>query len=212
MKKKIIDDICILDITKTKSYFYSKNDAEKETIFAKKMAAAKLTNTMASFNTKDMISKVSYKAYNFKNYDEKQSITIQLVGMQLLGYVKDPSIVSNWEILQEKLSISGLNCQKAQIVKGNITVTAWFCKDIPIQDGPLSYFGLPGLITKISTSDGWEAELKEIINNKDAKKQLVVVEYALVSENDIKKAMENARATRGNGISMPGMLIRKKEN
>ena len=208
--KMIVNDLCVLDVTKNQSYFYSKDLAERDIRFAEKIAAAKLTNTTASFNATDIPPRTGYKAYNQKKYDKKQSITIQLVGIQLLGYIKDPAIISNWKILDEKLVVSGLNGQKAQIVNGDLTVTAWFCKEIPIQDGPLAYLGLPGLITKISTSDGWEAELKEITNHKDINKQLNIVNYALVSESDIKKAIENAKANRGNGNMPSGLKIQKQ--
>ena len=84
-------------------------------------------------------------------------------------------------------------------------VTAWFCKDIPFQIGPFSFFGLPGLIVKTTSTDGWESELKGITYNKDTNKQLKIVEFALVSETNFRKALENAKASRaGGGISTFG--------
>lgn len=56
----------------------------------------------------------------------------------------------NWQILSEKDKISNLNVQKATVNYGGRSWTAWFANEIPIQDGPYIFHGLPGLIVKIS--------------------------------------------------------------
>lgn len=55
-----------------------------------------------------------------------------------------------WKILLEKKKIGIYNAQKAMISYGEREWTAWFTNDIPINDGPYIFNGLPGLIVSIS--------------------------------------------------------------
>lgn len=210
--KIVINDLCLLDITKTQSYFYSKNVAEASAKLSEKRALAEAQGAEEIFISRDdRPSSNAYRADVLKNYDKSNAIMIQGVGMQVLGYVKDPNLQKKWQIKDENLVVNGLKSQKAVVVKPDGTiVTAWFCKDIPLPDGPFSYFGLPGLITKLSTTDGLEAELTQIVKNTDPKKQIKVREnYSLVTEADFKKAAENAKANRGMGALPPGLSIKQ---
>lgn len=209
--KTIINDLCLLDITKNQSHFYSKNVAEAYAKILEKFAMAKARGVAPSFSTKEAPASNTYQAAVLKNTDKSQAILMQGVGMQQLGYVKDPNLQNNWNILDQIVVVNGLKSQKAEVVKSDgTTVTAWFCKEIPLHDGPFSYFGLPGLITKLSTSDGWEAELTQIVKNTDPKKQITFEEYTLVSEADFKKGMENAKANRGIGAMPTGVSVKKQ--
>lgn len=55
-----------------------------------------------------------------------------------------------WKILQNKLKIGDFDCQRAELVYGGRKWIAWFTQEIPLQDGPYVFNGLPGLIIKIS--------------------------------------------------------------
>jgi GLPGLI family protein len=72
----------------------------------------------------------------------------------------------DWEITQDKLKIGNFNCQKANLKYGGRNWTAWFAQEIPLQEGPYIFNGLPGLIIKISdaTSD-YHFELVKIKKN-----------------------------------------------
>ena len=74
----------------------------------------------------------------------------------------------DWEILPEKNKIVNFNVQKAKINYGGRSWTAWFTTEIPIQDGPYVFKGLPGLIVKISDDKGnYNFNLTEIKNGND---------------------------------------------
>jgi len=60
--------------------------------------------------------------------------------------IEDEWPAINWQISNETLSISGLNCQKAIGEWRGRTYTAWFSSDLPYQAGPWKLNGLPGLI------------------------------------------------------------------
>ncbi len=71
----------------------------------------------------------------------------------------------NWEILPEKSKIANFEVQKAKVTYGGRNWTAWFTVEIPIQDGPYIFHGLPGLIVKISDDrNDYNFSLTEIKN------------------------------------------------
>lgn len=68
-----------------------------------------------------------------------------------IAYTEDLKL--NWKISNEKQKIGEYNTQKATAQYGGRTWTAWFSSDIPFQDGPYKFSGLPGLIVKIEDAD-----------------------------------------------------------
>lgn len=55
----------------------------------------------------------------------------------------------NWKISSEKQKIGEFNTQKAETDLAGRHWIAWFTTEIPIQDGPYKFRGLPGLIVKL---------------------------------------------------------------
>ncbi|WP_294243232.1 GLPGLI family protein [uncultured Chryseobacterium sp.] len=60
----------------------------------------------------------------------------------------------DWKILPDKQKIGEYNAQKATATFGGRDWIAWFTTDIPFQDGPYKFYGLPGLIVKIEDTTG----------------------------------------------------------
>lgn len=58
-----------------------------------------------------------------------------------------------WNILKEKDKIFDYKVQKAETDFGGRKWYAWFTTEIPINDGPYKFYGLPGLILKINDSE-----------------------------------------------------------
>lgn len=94
-------------------------------------------------------------------YNHKQLYVYKKNGNnEILKYVFVPLIYStyaipineefHWEIIDEKKKIGNYNCQKAKVEYGGRNWTAWFTNEIPLQQGPYVFYGLPGLIIKIS--------------------------------------------------------------
>lgn len=50
-----------------------------------------------------------------------------------------------------------------------VTVTAWYTPDIPINQGPENYWGLPGLILEVNNGKTIILSSKVVMNNKDKK-------------------------------------------
>jgi GLPGLI family protein len=62
---------------------------------------------------------------------------------------KDKLTDYQWTITDETAIINGYKCTKATTKKDIFPVSAWFCDEIPINDGPVEFWGLPGLILKV---------------------------------------------------------------
>lgn len=56
----------------------------------------------------------------------------------------------DWVISDETKNINGKSCKLASL-KNDSKIRAWFTVDIPIQFGPMGYYGLPGLIVQLET-------------------------------------------------------------
>lgn len=59
-----------------------------------------------------------------------------------------------WKILPDRETIGEYKVQKAVTSFGGRQWIAWFSSEIPFQDGPYKFFGLPGLIVKIEDEKG----------------------------------------------------------
>lgn len=75
--------------------------------------------------------------------------------------------VQNWELQEDTLTITGYLCQKATCRFRGRDYTAWFAPDIPINNGPWKFGGLPGLILKVYDNDKlWIFECTAIQNHQ----------------------------------------------
>lgn len=122
----------------------------------------------------------------YKNVKEERfSSQRELMGKTFL--VKDQLKAIDWKLENETKKIGNYTCYKAtaKIMRPNIgrnfdedeniesepeeleiNVTAWYTPEIPISNGPESYWGLPGLI--LETNDGQQMILcnKIVLNTK----------------------------------------------
>lgn len=63
---------------------------------------------------------------------------------------KEPMLEAmTWELIEKEVkNICGYPCLKAKSVK-NIGLIAWYAPDIPVPDGPMDTYGLPGMILQV---------------------------------------------------------------
>jgi Protein of unknown function (Porph_ging). len=126
----------------------------------------------------------------FKNYPQGKS-TVTDIGSALKSdflYEEDLPIF-NWEITREKQTILSYNCQKATTTFRGRDYTAWFTTDIPIDNGPWKFAGLPGLILKLYDSNEnfvFECEGLEYLRNKEPIK-FYKLNYAKIEREDLYK-------------------------
>ena len=154
-------EMMFLDTTKDGSKYYSytvfNSDSLMKADLEKQLAAT------GSINVKSDMQKGSVRYSVTKTYpDYKINLHCRL-GMDAYNISDDRKI--NWKISSEKEKIGEWNAQKAEADFAGRHWIAWFSTEIPIQDGPYKFRGLPGLIVKVEDKTGsHKMELKGIKN------------------------------------------------
>lgn len=70
-------------------------------------------------------------------------------------YICDENIKpQNWALVEDSIEIMNYVCYKAETFFRGRGYTAWYAKDIPVNDGPWKIYGLPGLILKLEDYEG----------------------------------------------------------
>lgn len=137
-----------LDINKTGSKYYSKSAFESDSIInesIKKQMASGMKSISVSRNRQG--GEVSYEVEKTTYPDYKISL-ITNIGNDTYKVSEDRPI--NWKISTDKKKIGEFQTQKATTHFAGRNWIAWFTTDVPIQDGPYKFSGLPGLIVEIA--------------------------------------------------------------
>ncbi|MCD9853238.1 GLPGLI family protein [Epilithonimonas sp. JDS] len=155
-------ELMVLDIDKKGSKYYSEyvfqNDSLMNAHFAKNTA----THSDDPFPMSGKEGVITYKI--LKSYPDFRINHIMTLDMTL--YNASQQVKMNWKILPEKDKIGDWSIQKAETDFAGRHWIAWFSSEIPVQDGPYKFHGLPGLIVKLEDKSGYyKFELKGIKNN-----------------------------------------------
>jgi GLPGLI family protein len=124
----------ILDITPKEVKFYGRNLITTDSLNKKfgtnnshtDMSGQVVKRKINSFDNENFIN-IKNGYYSFKTTDKV-----------------------NWTISNETKKVENYTLQKATTRFGGRNWTAWFCKDIPFNEGPFKFRGLPGLIFELS--------------------------------------------------------------
>jgi GLPGLI family protein len=83
----------------------------------------------------------------------------------------------DWQLINESKNISGYNCKKAITKYGKKNIIAWYTSEIPFQEGPYTFKGLPGLIVSLEDDKQYYTFiLKEL---KQVKKPIIPITNAI---------------------------------
>jgi GLPGLI family protein len=161
-KADVKSDIMLLDIDKNGSKYYSREKFVSDSTAKADIAKQMKGGFGGSINIKKsmkpgMIFKIVTNAYP----DYKISLS-EKVGSTTYKIAEDQK--PEWKILSEKQKIGEYNTQKATTTYGGREWIAWFSTDIPFQDGPYKFYGLPGLIVKLEDKTG--SHIMTLIANK----------------------------------------------
>tara|TARA_R110001632_G_scaffold6324_5_gene25874 strand:- start:58623 stop:59459 length:837 start_codon:yes stop_codon:yes gene_type:complete len=165
----------------------------------------------------------------YKNIKENR-IANKVELMSKVFLVKDELVKYDWKLTGETKNIGTYTCYKAvyerkveninmsmvngeakQVTKKEMRKTiAWYTADIPVNNGPENYWGLPGLILEIN--DGNQTIVcTEVVLNPTKKIQIeeptkgkVVSrkKYEKISREKSKEMMDRFRSNRGDGHQM----------
>ncbi|KFF09303.1 GLPGLI family protein [Chryseobacterium luteum] len=142
--------ITILDITdKNRSVYQDYTVIAQDSIMKIEIEAMQKAGVMKDLSKTIKTPKISARIY--KSYPGMKVQYVDKIANGFtpsnIGYSED--IKFNWNILNDKQKIGEYNAQKATTEFGGRKWIAWFSTDLPFQDGPYKFFGLPGLIVKI---------------------------------------------------------------
>ena len=121
------------------------------------------------------VNESDFRNFRFKNRDKKETET-KTETVKDTAKAKKTNFTEDWEMPKED------------------TITAWYCPEVPVNQGPENYWGLPGLILEVNDGKTVMLCTKIVMNAKDKVeikpatkgKQVTQTEY-----NDIvKKKME----------------------
>ena len=123
--------------------------------------------------------------------------------------------VQQWNISADTLTILGYICQKANTEFRGRNYEAWFSPDIPVNDGPWKFYGLPGLIMKVSDSENLFSF--EIIGLENLDNPVDITmdqeDYMKASIKDLEKLKK--KQSGGTAVNVNGgnvIMVQKKNN
>ena len=144
-KADVKTELMNLDTTPKGSKFYSYTSYKSDSLM--RVDLEKQLKATGSINVKTDQRKGFVRYTVAKNYQNGNVDFRNRIGMDAFKVTEDRKIA--WKILPNKQKIGNWETQKATTEFGGRKWTAWFCNDIPIQDGPYKFFGLPGIIVKL---------------------------------------------------------------
>lgn len=117
---------------------------------------------------------------------------------------KIPAI--NWKIANETKEIHGLPCQKATGDFSGRNYEAWFCSQLPYNNGPWKLGGLPGLILEAYDTKKEVVFIFESFENSDKKILISIPAFAIKTTPGKYKQYEQAVQKNGAGVLPPGII------
>jgi GLPGLI family protein len=124
-----------LDIENDKVTYYTRDFFIADSLMS--------NNLKFPVDTKLNTSSIIFHKKGDDNYDEfdilEGSTILKLQSAEL----------QNWKLTKESKKVKDLTLQKATTTYGGRNWTAWFTREIPFQEGPYKFHGLPGLIVEL---------------------------------------------------------------
>ena len=139
-------EVAYLDTDGKKSYFYSENSLKRDSV----MERMRITRNFDRAQMQNLRSNMNFTIE--KNLTDQSLMYKSRIGRDQYSYNETPSF--GWKILPETVKIGEYDTQKAETNFGGRTWYAWFTQQVPLQDGPYKFSGLPGLIVKVQDTNG----------------------------------------------------------
>lgn len=142
LKSGYAKDVFHLDICMNgKSFFYSRAAQYRDSLL--EAETAKGMKMLDVLNNYRSVSRGLEWQIEKSFMERKYNYTSKVV--KYYSY-REPLQMPQWNFLEDTLTILGYPCRKAEAEIEGRTWTVWYAPDIPINDGPWMFWGLPGLV------------------------------------------------------------------
>ena len=160
-KAEVLSEMMILDVTKSGSNYYSHEKFVSDSIM--KAELEKQIQSGAgniNINKGGNQGKIDFRVT--KSYPDYKVFLYKSISTDQYKISEDQK--PEWKIFPDKEKIGEYDAQKATTDFGGRKWIAWFATDIPINDGPYKFYGLPGLIVKVEDITG--SHVMTLVGNK----------------------------------------------
>ncbi|WP_407481400.1 GLPGLI family protein [Elizabethkingia meningoseptica] len=152
-------EITHLEVTPKGSLFYGYEAYKSDSI--EKADLEKQLRATGMINVKSGMRKGLFRDKILKTYPDFKIMQESYATGKPLKITDDRKI--DWKISSDKQKIGNYDTQKATAYFAGRKWTAWFTTEIPIQDGPYKFYGLPGIIVKVEDNNKYHVfELKGV--------------------------------------------------
>ncbi len=153
----------------------------------------------------------------YKNLKEKEIYSLERISYNFF-LVKDTTNLYEWTLEKKTKNIIGYVCQKATMHYRGRNYTAYFTTEIPFNNGPWKFNGLPGLILEIKSDDNVfnitanKLQIKNVkseISNPFSKSLKEAINWSqfINAYKDKKKELKHYRSPTGGTRSIPNKGI-----
>lgn len=161
-KDSVYTDLSVLVIDENKSYFSGYNtyysDSLKTNIVDSHISNSKDGSLRIPDSKKSLFRKIILKNIASDSIIQEEKFYTTTFHIQ-------SSCKPKWKLHNEETLILGYKAKKASTEFRGRKWSAWYATEIPISDGPYKFYGLPGLILKISDEkEDYIFEAKGITN------------------------------------------------
>jgi GLPGLI family protein len=141
----------------------------------------------------------------YKDQKAKESISQEYILDRAFLITEPLPAGSEWTLQNETKTVGNYTCKKA-VKQGDIT--AWYCPELPVNDGPYLYCGLPGLILEVETTAKVITMQTVELNSQDvAGKITAPASGKKISRDEFTALMEKKKAEIGIGGEKSGVKV-----
>ncbi|MCY1659289.1 GLPGLI family protein [Chryseobacterium sp. SL1] len=144
------EDMLSLRIGKNSSIFRSDFKESSDSLSTKIIGEAFIKGTKGDAVAPDLTGVRRPRFIQEVYYSNGKSLVYDKIRKNTFAF--EPLNSPNWKLVDESKTISGYKCKKAISKYGNKNIIAWYTTEIPFQEGPYTFKGLPGLIVSLEDS------------------------------------------------------------
>ena len=187
IKQEKSTDYMILEIGKTGiSKFYSDHNRQMDSLIMEVMKNPQQAQFIAEKMQSSGISKAETGEI-FKNYPAgKMTVTDNFNKINAFSY-EDNLNDFEWKITSDTMTCLNYLCQKATADFRGRRYEAWFAPDIPVNDGPWKFSGLPGLILYAKDSKNQYILKAVALDNTQTPLQFAKRDYVKTTRKELDK-------------------------